>query len=58
LHLSLAWRGAASLGTADFMVAFAGAATMAALSLFYGWILHPEAAAEVSGHRPKSAEVV
>jgi MFS family permease len=58
LHLSLAWRGGASLSTADFMVAFAGAAIMAALSLFYGWTLAPDAAAEVSGHRPKSAEVV
>jgi EmrB/QacA subfamily drug resistance transporter len=56
LHLSLAWRGASSLSTADFMVAFAGAATFALSSLFYGWTLHPDAAAEVSGHRAKSAE--
>jgi MFS family permease len=58
LQLSLAWRGAGTLTTADFMVAFAGATTMAALSVFYGWTLAPDAAAEVSGHRPKSAEVV
>jgi EmrB/QacA subfamily drug resistance transporter len=57
LHLSLAWRGAAKLGTVDFKVAFAGAVTFALLSLFFGWILHPDAAAEVSGHRPKSAMV-
>jgi len=56
LHLSLAWRGASALGTADFMVAFAGAAAFALLSLFYGWTLRPDAAAEVSGHRPKSAQ--
>jgi MFS family permease len=56
LHFSLTWRGATTLGTADFKVAFAGAVTFALLSLFYGWILHPDAAAEVSGHRPRSAE--
>jgi EmrB/QacA subfamily drug resistance transporter len=55
LHLSLAWRGAPTLGTADFKVAFAGAVTFAVCSLFFGWTLHPAAAAEVSGHRPKSA---
>jgi len=55
LHLSLAWRGGTTLGTPDFKVAFAGAVTFALLSLFYGWTLHPDAAAEVSGHRPKSA---
>jgi EmrB/QacA subfamily drug resistance transporter len=56
LHLSLNWRGATKLATTDFKVAFAGAVTLALLSLFYGWILHPDAAAEVSGHRPKSAQ--
>ncbi len=55
LHLSLTWRGAATLGTFDFKVAFAGAVLFALSSLFYGWTLHPDAAAEVSGHRPKSA---
>jgi EmrB/QacA subfamily drug resistance transporter len=58
LHLSLAWRGAPTLSTADFMVAFAGATALAVSSLFFGWTLHPHAAAEVSGHRPKSAPVV
>jgi EmrB/QacA subfamily drug resistance transporter len=56
LHLSLGWRGAGALGTADFRVAFAGAAAVALLGLFYGWTLRPDAAAEVSGHRPKSAQ--
>jgi EmrB/QacA subfamily drug resistance transporter len=56
LHLSMGWRGATTLGSADFVVAFAGAATFAALSLFYGWTLHPHAATDVSGHRPKSAQ--
>ena len=56
LHLSLAARGATTLGTADFVVAFAGATALVLASLFYGWILHPHAAAEVSGHRPKSAQ--
>ncbi len=55
LHLSLAWRGAATLGTADFKVAFGGATAFALASLFYGWVLPHDAAAEVSGHRPKSA---
>ena len=57
LHLSLTWRGATTLATSDFKVAFAGAVAFALLSLIYGWILHPDAAAEVSGHRPKSAPV-
>lgn len=55
LNLSLAWRGAATLGAFDFKVAFAGAVAFAVSSVFYGWVLHPDAAAEVSGHRPKSA---
>jgi EmrB/QacA subfamily drug resistance transporter len=55
LHLSLTWRGATTLGTADFKVAFAGAVTFALASLFYGWVLPDDAAAEVSGHRPESA---
>jgi len=55
LHLSLTWRGATTLGTFDFKVAFAGAVLFALASLIYGWTLHPDAAAEVSGHRPKSA---
>jgi len=55
LNLSLAWRGAGSLGLPDFMVAFAGAATLALLNLPFGWVLHPSAAAEVSGHKPKEA---
>jgi hypothetical protein len=57
LHLSLAWRGAATLSTFDFKVAFAGAVAFALSSLSFGWTLHPDAAAEVSGHqRARSAE--
>ncbi len=55
LHLSLLWRGAQTLTRADFVVAFAGAAAMALLCAIYGFGLHPEAAAEVSGHRAKAA---
>jgi len=55
LHLSLAWRGASTLGTPDFTVAFAGAAMLALLNLPFGWVLGHDAAAEVSGHRPKIA---
>jgi len=55
LHLSLTWRGATALGIPDFTVAFAGATTLALASLIYGWTLAHDAAAEVSGHRPKSA---
>jgi EmrB/QacA subfamily drug resistance transporter len=58
LHLSLGWRGAGTLGTADFMVAFGGATAFALASVFYGWVLPHDAAAEVSGHRPKSAAMV
>jgi EmrB/QacA subfamily drug resistance transporter len=56
LHLSLGWRGAGTLGIADFLVAFAGATAFALASVFYGWVLPHDAAAEVSGHRPKSVE--
>lgn len=55
LHLSLTWRGGTTLSSFDFKVAFAGAVAFALLSLIYGWVLHPDAAAEVSGHRRKSA---
>jgi EmrB/QacA subfamily drug resistance transporter len=56
LHLSQAWRGAGALGTFDFKIAFAGAATMALLCLPFGLSLAHDAAAEVSGHQAKSAE--
>jgi EmrB/QacA subfamily drug resistance transporter len=56
LNLSLAWRGASALGTTDFEVAFMGAAALALLCLAFGWTLSRDAAAEVSGHRPKTAE--
>jgi EmrB/QacA subfamily drug resistance transporter len=55
LHLSLAWRGASMLGTPDFMVAFGGATLLALACVPFCWGLPHDAAAEVSGHRPKSA---
>jgi hypothetical protein len=55
LNLSLIWRGAAVLSRFDFVVAFTGAAAIALLCAIYGWALDQDAAAEVSGHRPKSA---
>ncbi len=55
LNLSLDWRGASTLGTPDFTVAFAGAALLALLCLGVALSLPHDAAAEVSGHRPKSA---
>jgi EmrB/QacA subfamily drug resistance transporter len=54
LNLSLAWRGASTFGRPDFTVAFAGAATFALLGVCFGLILRHDAAAEVSGHRPKA----
>ena len=53
LHLSLAWRGASTLGHADFIVAFGGAALLALGCLGITWSLPHDAATEVSGHRPK-----
>jgi EmrB/QacA subfamily drug resistance transporter len=53
LHLSLAWRGATSLGHADFIVAFVGAATFALCCIGFSWSLPHDAASEVSGHRPR-----
>ena len=46
-------RGTSHLALPDFTVAFAGAALLALLNLPFGWVLHPHAAAEVSGHKPK-----
>ena len=53
LHVSMAWRGAATLGHVDFIVAFGGAAILALSCLVFCWPLPHDAAAEVSGHRPK-----
>jgi MFS family permease len=55
LHLSVAWRGASSLGTPDFMVAFGGATVLALSCLLFCWGLPSDAAAEVSGHRANIA---
>ena len=55
LHLSLSWRGAADLSLIDFRVAFAGATMLVLGCVVYCLPLAPDAAAEVSGHRPKSA---
>ncbi|MEA2903549.1 MAG: hypothetical protein QOI12_936 [Alphaproteobacteria bacterium] len=54
LNLALAWRGATALGTFDFQLAFAGATTLALLSLAFCVPLSPDAASELSGHKPKS----
>jgi EmrB/QacA subfamily drug resistance transporter len=53
LHLSMTWRGAGALGHADFIAAFGGAAVLALCCLAFTWSLPHDAAAEVSGHRPK-----
>ena len=55
LHLSLAWRGATELGLVDFQVAFAGATILVLSCLAFCLPLAPDAGAEASGHRPKSA---
>ena len=55
LQLSLAWRGGEHLGLPDFTVAFPSAALLALLNLPFGWVLRHDAAAEVSGHKPKVA---
>lgn len=53
LSLSLAWRGADQLGLVDLQVAFTGATTFALLSILLCLPLSPDAASEVSGHRPR-----
>ncbi len=53
LHLSLVWRGASTLGHVDFIAAFTGSALLALSCAIIGWRLPYDAAAEVSGHRPK-----
>ena len=54
LNLSLAWRGAEHLALANLQVAFAGATAFALLSILFCLPLAPDAAAEVSGHRPRT----
>ncbi len=56
LQFSQSYRGGATLDRPDFIVAFAGAAILALLCLPFGWTLPHDAAAEVSGHKQKSAE--
>ena len=51
LHWSLAARGATALSTIDFTVAFGVGALLALANLPFGWVLHHDAAAAVSGHR-------
>jgi hypothetical protein len=53
LNLSMVWRGASTLGRPDFIVAFTGATILVLLNLPFGVVLRHDAAAEVSGHRPK-----
>jgi len=53
LHQSLAWRGATMLGLFDFRVAFASAALLVLCGLAFCLPLPADAAAQVSGHRPK-----
>lgn len=54
LNLMLALRGTSELALVDFQVAFAVAATWALLSITFCWPLAPDAASELSGHRPKA----
>ena len=56
LHFSLVWRGGSTLSGFDFLIAFGGAATLALLCLPFGWVLPHDAAAEVSGHKPKPTQ--
>jgi MFS family permease len=55
LHQSLAWRGAAMLSPIDFQLAFASAALLVLAGLAFCLPLPADAAAHVSGHRPKPA---
>ena len=59
LHATVAWRGATSLGAADFVSAFLGVALISAGSIFMFRTLTPNAGAEMTGGRretPKAAE--
>ena len=53
LNLAVAWRGGDHLTLVDLQVAFAGATVFALLSVLFCLPLAPDAAVEVSGHRPK-----
>jgi EmrB/QacA subfamily drug resistance transporter len=53
LNLSLAWRGAAELTLFDLQLAFGVASAFALLSITFCLPVAPDAASEVSGHKPK-----
>jgi hypothetical protein len=53
LNLSLAWRGAAELTLLDLQMAFGAATAFALLSISFCLPLKPDAASEVSGHKPR-----
>ncbi len=55
LHLSLAWHGTTNLSLLDFRIAFAAATLLVLLCPLLCLPLAPDAASEVSGHRPKAA---
>ena len=55
LHLGLLWHGGSMLGLADLQLAFAGAALLVFVSILCALPLSADAAAEVSGHKPRAA---
>jgi EmrB/QacA subfamily drug resistance transporter len=56
LNLSLSLRGGQALAAADFRFAFAAMAALALVSALWFAQLHPDVAAEVSGHRRKGVD--
>jgi EmrB/QacA subfamily drug resistance transporter len=55
LHMALAWQGKSVVSLFDLQLALAGASLLVFLSLLFALPLPADAAAEVSGHRPRRA---
>jgi EmrB/QacA subfamily drug resistance transporter len=55
LHLGLFWHGETTLSLGDLQLAFAGASLLVVISIFFALPMEPNAASEVSGHKPKTA---
>jgi hypothetical protein len=54
--MALAWRGESVVSLFDLQLALAGASLLVFLSLLFALPLPADAAAEVSGHRPRMSK--
>ena len=55
LHMALTWQGESVVSLFDLQLAFAGAALLVFVSILFALPMPADAAAEVSGHKPRLA---